>query len=94
MKQPSNETTDKQKKKNTDNQTTKKKQKQGNKSLCHTRLRGKGYFELEILAARPGGANLDMVQRVSAALACTSGESFKIHFKDICLDTNQPISKI
>lgn len=64
----------------------------GRKGLCHTRVRGKCYFGLEILAARPGEANRVIVQRASAAFACTSWESFKINSKSICFDTNQPVS--
>lgn len=35
----------------------------------------KDYLGLEILATSPGGATLITTQRLSAALACTSGES-------------------
>lgn len=45
--------------------------------------RGKYYLGLEILAKRPGGANLVIAQSVSAALEWTSGQSWKNdHIKD------------
>ena len=39
------------------------------------------YLGLEILAESPAGANRVIAHRVSAALACTSGESWKSHSK-------------
>jgi len=50
----------------------------------------KVYLGLESFVARPGGAYLATVHRISAALACTSGDSYKNKTKisKISVDSN------